>query len=190
MIVNPTAATSFIKKQLPIRLSRSMVAVSNFLILMLMVLTIMMPGIGSSKEPTTAKEIVLQFGSVSERMATPFEAPPPPIQRFAVARSRQLSGPPPRQRSLELSAESLVVVAMDAEGYEIYRVVVPDPRWVRAEDFSPTGEITSSKKYYRSGGEFPVVVPDDARIVKLKILQPRWTGADFVLELLGEVEVP
>ncbi len=108
-----------------------------------------------------------------------------PAYRVRVKRSRSVTGSPVRHRHPELSSQQLVVVAVDNQGQEIARVLIPDPRVIRVEISDPSGKL-SSEIIYRTQVEFPVVIPDDPRISNFKIYQPRWTGTEFLLELIDD----
>lgn len=137
-----------------------------------------------------AMEVRLNLGSsTDETISEPFKKQPPPMHRVTVTKHRRVPGPPPRQRHPELSSEQLVIVAFDAEGREITRVVIADPRLIRAETLGPSGELTS-KIFYRESAEFTIVLPDDPNITTLKIYHPYWTGIEFVLKHIGETQLP
>lgn len=96
----------------------------------------------------------------------------------------RVAGQPPRQRNPQLSRDHLVIIGVDADGVEIARVTTPDPTLVRAETVDEEGRI-SSRRLFRDSVDFSVVLPDDPKIVKLEIRRPRWTGSEFVLDLVG-----
>jgi hypothetical protein len=153
-------------------------------------LLIMLASPGHTAPGGTAKEVFLQFGTLTPPTSLLSEKNPAPDQTVSVSGVRRTSAAPPRQRSREVSEQSLVVTALDAQGREVKRYVIPDPRLLRAEEFSPSGAITSSKTYYRQQVQFSLIIPDDPGIKRLQIFQPHWTGRNFDLECLGEVSVP
>lgn len=110
--------------------------------------------------------------------------------KVTVIEQRRIPGPPPQQRNPELSSEQLVTVALDASGQEITRIVTPDPRLIRAETADPSGKLTSSGFIYQASTDLTISLPDDSRITTLKIYHPRWTGKKFILEQIGEVQLP
>jgi hypothetical protein len=113
-----------------------------------------------------------------------------PDPMFTIADRRQHSNPMPRQRSPELSADQLLVVAIDTQGQEKEQVLIPDPRVLRAE--SPddlTGELQGEVLHHATA-EFLVPLPNDPTIAELRFYHPRWTGSAFVLDLLGVVLLP
>lgn len=109
---------------------------------------------------------------------------------ITVIEQRRIHGPPPKQRNPELSSEQLVAVALDALGQEITKVVIPDPRLIRAETADPSGKLTSSGFIYQASTDLIIPLPDDSRITTLKIYHPRWTGKKFILAQIGEVQLP
>ena len=102
---------------------------------------------------------------------------------------RQMAGSLPRQRNPELSADQLVVAAMNARGENVYTQLVPDPRIVRAEVPGPTGELSGQILHYAST-ELLLSLPNDPAIVEVQLYQPRWTGTSFVLDFLATVPLP
>ena len=114
---------------------------------------------------------------------------PAPSERVTVLERRRLSGKVPRQRNVELSSQHLVVIGLDENGLEIARVVVLDPRLIRAEIFDPSGEIVSNELIYQEYADLLLVFPDDPRLRKLKFYHPNWTGKKFVLELIAETQL-
>jgi hypothetical protein len=146
---------------------------------------------GLAAEGQSAKEITLNFSTLSKPGPGLSAKAPAPDQTLAVAGVRRVPGAPPRQRSKKISPYSLVVTALDGQGQEVARYVIPDPRLLRAEDFSPSGTIRGGTTYYRNEVQFSLVIPDDPRIKRLQIFQPHWNGQNFDLERrLGEVPVP
>ena len=107
---------------------------------------------------------------------------------FAVVERRHASGVMPRQRALELSADQLLIVAVDRLGRDRQRMLLPDPRLLRAEWPDPTGEL-QGVVLHRANAEFFVPVPDDPAITELRVYHPRWTGTTFDLDLIGTVRL-
>jgi len=112
-----------------------------------------------------------------------------PVYRVNVMRSHRVPGQPVRQRNPELSLGQLVVVGVDMEGEEISRVYISDPRIIRSESISPTGKL-SSEIIYKAKVEFPVIFTDNLAISRLMIYQPRWTGSEFILDLIAGSNLP
>jgi hypothetical protein len=102
--------------------------------------------------------------------------------------SIRLDGILPRERSLELSTNQILVVALDENrGLRWWKLLL-DPRLVRSETVAPSGEI-HGEDLYRPRVEFIVECPDDPGIRELRFYHPSWTGQDFRLEALGTLPV-
>ncbi len=92
-------------------------------------------------------------------------------------------GAVPRERSLELSPDHILIAAVDENcGLQWWRLIV-DPRLVRAE-VGPTGEMRS-ENHYLSNVDFSIEYPDDPQLKVLRLYHPEWNGKDFHLKLLG-----
>ena len=89
----------------------------------------------------------------------------------------------PRARSLELSPEQMLVVAVDEQEAVRWWKLMIDPRLVRAE-VGRSGEM-QSENYYVPKVEFIVECPDDRVLKQLRFYRPLWNGAAFRLELVG-----
>ena len=113
---------------------------------------------------------------------------PRPAASFSVFSRRQLSGSLPVQRAPELSSEEVLVVAVDARARLRGWALIPDPRIVRYESPSPTGEL-SGQILYRATPEFLIALPDDRAITELRVYHPRWTGDGYVLDALGKISL-
>jgi len=178
-----------------------------FLIMILMMIPIaivQMVSAADLKDIKTGMEVRLQLGPSTDKTIlkpsetqplpdgpkmTPFKKEPPAMHRVTVIQHRRALEPPPRQRHPELSSEQLVVAAFDTQGREINRVVIADPRLVRAETVGPSGELIT-ETFYRESAEFTIGLPDDPNITMLKIYHPHWTGTEFILEPIGETQLP
>ncbi len=113
----------------------------------------------------------------------------PASQTATAMLQRHVDRPPRRQRSPQLSPTQLVLIAYDEHGSELARVIMPDPRLILAEEVSANGDI-GHKTLLRDEVDFPVVLPDYDSIETIRIFHPRWTGSDFVLDLLGSIQLP
>jgi hypothetical protein len=107
---------------------------------------------------------------------------------FALVERRHASGAMPRQRAIELSADQLLIIAVDRLGRDRQRLLLPDPRLLRAEWPDPTGEL-QGVVLHRAHADFFVPVPDDPAITELRVYHPRWTGQAFDLDLVGTVQL-
>jgi hypothetical protein len=93
------------------------------------------------------------------------------------------------QRSSELSSHQIVVVGLDDKAREVWRSVQIDPRLLRSEGQSTSGASPSGQTSYRNDVEFAVTPPEALHIRQLRIYKPRWTGAEFELDLISEAPV-
>lgn len=91
-----------------------------------------------------------------------------------------------RERAPELSAERLVVMAVDAAGRNLAWQQVHDPRIVRAEASDP-GQPINGQTLFRRQAELVVTLPADLAATAVRVFAPRWNGTEFLLELLGEL---
>lgn len=133
-------------------------------------------------------EVCLEFRRASGPAASGRDEPPASDFLFAVVEQRRLPEPPPRQRNPELAADRLAVAAVDEHGKELARAIVADPRLLRAEAPGPSG-VLSGSIHLRESGRFTVALRDDPRTRQLLIYQPRWTGKDFLLEVVAKLPV-
>lgn len=104
----------------------------------------------------------------------------------AIVDDRRHSGALPRQRSLELSPTQIFIAGVDANNKLRWWSIVPDPRVVRSETQSPTGELRS-QDYYVSNVTLVVAFPDDPEIANLRFYRPVWNGTDYDLKPLTNV---
>jgi len=108
------------------------------------------------------------------------------ISAVSVVDDNKRSGALPRNRSLELSPAHVFVAAVDAANKLRWWSIMPDPRVVRSESQTPSGELRS-QEYYVSNVTFSVAFPDDSEIASLRFYHPVWNGTDFDLKLLTSV---
>lgn len=104
----------------------------------------------------------------------------------AIVEDKKQSGALPRQRSLELSPTQIFIAGLDAANKLRWWSIVPDPRIVRSETQSPTGEMRG-EDYYVSNVTLVVAFPDDPEIANLRFYRPVWNGTDYDLKLLTNV---
>lgn len=173
----------------------TLVCMISFLLAMFFAKTLLAGQMSADKPSSaanveTVKVILIRFDPPSEKsILKPLREQPPKVHRFSTIEHRRLPESPPRQRNPELSSEQLVILALNEQGREVTRIIIPDPRLIRAETAGPLGEITS-KLLYRETGTFTVAIPDYPSIQNLKICHPHWTGNKFILEPLGEIQLP
>jgi len=102
--------------------------------------------------------------------------------------SKRREGVLPRERSLELSTNQILVVALNQKaGLRWWRLML-DPRLVRSETPGPGGVI-SADDYYLTKTDFVVQYPDDGDIKELRFYHLLWNGKEFSLELLSTLAV-
>jgi hypothetical protein len=107
-------------------------------------------------------------------------------QIASVVEDKRRSGALPRQRSVELSPTHIFIAAVDATNKLRWWSIVPDPRVVRSETQTATGEMRG-EDYYVSNVTLVVAFPDDPEIANLRFYHPVWNGSDFDLKPLTNV---
>ena len=128
------------------------------------------------------------YAAAASDLVTPGDSPS--INRFDYVGQRSVSAEAGvRQRHPEMSEDQLIVVAADADGQPLLWRAIPDPRIVRAEGPSSTGELTG-RVFHRAEAEIVIALPLDRATAELQIFQPRFTGSDWVLTRLGSVRLP
>jgi len=106
--------------------------------------------------------------------------------KVSIVDDRKRSGTLPRQRSLELAPTLMFVAAVDASNKLRWWSIMPDPRVVRSETQTATGELRS-QDYYLTNVTVVVAFPDDPEISTLRFYHPVWNGTDFELKPLTVV---
>ena len=139
-------------------------------------------------QPQTHRELKIRWATSAKsatelRPANNSEEQTPSV---SVVEDKKRSGTLPRQRSLELSSIHIFIAAVDATNKLRWWSIVLDPRVVRAETQTPTGELRG-EDYYVSNVNFVVAFPDDPEISQLRFYHPVWNGTDFDLKLLTAV---
>jgi hypothetical protein len=104
----------------------------------------------------------------------------------SVVEDKKRSGALPRHRSLELSPAHIFIAGVDATDKLRWWSIMPDPRLVRGETQTPTGELRG-EEYYVSNVTLLVAFPDDPEIANLRFFHPVWNGTDFDLKPLAVV---
>ena len=138
------------------------------------------------------RRVEIRLGSLTTLKPSP-ERPvkePPNAHAVSVKRHVHVQGAPPKRRSKEMSWQELVVVALDEKGQEIDRAVVPDPRLIRYESADPSGKFIASEILYREEADLTVLFRENPGVRVVKVYHPRWTGKEYVLDLLGEAVLP
>ena len=108
------------------------------------------------------------------------------VPRVSVLEDKKRSGTLPRHRSLELSPEHIFIAAVDSADKLRWWSIMPDPRIVRGETQTPSGELRS-ENFYISNVTLLVAFPDDPEIANLRFYHPVWNGTDFDLKSLAVV---
>jgi hypothetical protein len=142
----------------------------------------------ASAQAQTVQELRLRWESTSGAAVEFVEGQPPPAT-FTTLERRRATGTLTRRRSLDLSADQIVISGLDGSGVEIYRNLMADPRILRAEAPGPTGEL-AGQVLYRSATEFLIDLPDDPALTNVKLYHPRWTGTAFTLDLIVSIQLP
>lgn len=109
-----------------------------------------------------------------------------PAPSVSIVDDKKRSGTLPRQRSLELSPAHIFIAGVDATNKLRWWSIILDPRVIRVETPTPTGELRG-EVYYAANVNFAVAFPDDPEIAQLRFYHPVWNGTDFDLKLLTVV---
>jgi hypothetical protein len=112
---------------------------------------------------------------------------PPTASSFAVLARRTVPSAMVVERAPQLSEDQLVIVALDAAGTELGWQLCKDPRIIRAESPSPTGEL-AGRTLYRTDVEFVIATPAGVVPARFRIYKPQWNGTEYLLLLLGTVD--
>lgn len=110
------------------------------------------------------------------------------VGTLTVEQSARGSGNLPRRRSLELADTEVLVIAVDENSRLLWWHVMTDPRLLRAESITASGEISGGVSYLPQV-DFSIAFPDDPAIKELRIYHPEWTGAEFRLTSLAVLSV-
>lgn len=156
---------------------------------LLVVTTLVVLGIGwASKVDAQTEQLRIQWeaypGAAAE--VEPGTIPPSPL--FTVLERRAIAAEPVRHRNPELSADQLLIRTVNVQGAVIGTQMIPDPRILRSEMPGVTGELTG-QTMHRNSPEFLVTIPENAAITEIRLYHPRWTGAEFALDLLGTISL-
>jgi hypothetical protein len=107
---------------------------------------------------------------------------------FRLLDRRRESGRLRRERRPELGPDRLVIVSLDAAGRELDWRITRNPRTLRAEVPTETGELTG-RVLESDAADFSIAVPDIPGIASVRVYQPRWSGSEYTLEPLGELRI-
>jgi hypothetical protein len=164
---------------------------ARFVRTMLLSFLVLSTGPAEAGDAEMSRVIELHLSSTSpSAVKNHLSSAPPPDNTVTVLSQKRVQGAPPAERNPELSRQHLVVVGLNAQGQEISRTVMLDPRILRAETVDLSGKLTNPELLYRNDVTFSVAVPDDPGVIGVKVYQPRWTGTEYALDLIGEVKLP
>lgn len=128
------------------------------------------------------------YAASAADLVNPAEAVP--LGRFDLVAQRSMPADAVvRERNPEISEDQLILVAVDSDGRPLLWRAILDPRVVRAEGMSATGEMTG-RVLHRADVEFAIALPLGSAAAELQIFTPRFTGTDWVLTRLGSVQRP
>lgn len=139
-----------------------------------------------SNQPQTYRELKLSWGDSAKSTTELRTEAQTQIPRVSIVEDKKRSGTLPRQRSLELAPTLMFVAAVDATNKLRWWSIMPDPRVVRSETQTATGELRR-QDYYVSNVTLVVAFPDDPGISTLRFYHPVWNGTDFDLTPLTVV---
>ena len=112
------------------------------------------------------------------------DAPP----TFDLLGQRVVPGGLRRERFPELSYDRLVVVVQDVDGRELDWRLVPNPGIVRADASLVDGRLQGGTIELDSV-EMSVAIPDLPGVDRVFLYRPRWTGSEYWLDPIGQVQV-
>jgi hypothetical protein len=136
-------------------------------------------------EKSTVREMRVQWGSTVAGKVLSTEQS---SGRLSVRSSRVSAGSLPRRRALALADTQVLIVGVDQSARLIWWHTMADPRVLRSETITPSGQI-SGQIFYQPTAEFALNFPDDPAIRQLRIYHPNWTGERFQLVLIGTIDV-
>jgi len=180
------------------RLLRQLPDASKIVRAVVISVSLLLAGYTDASENTSGQAIELTLRAAPPRAAQGELAAKPPHELAAtpatentvkVLSQKPTQVAPLRHRNPELSAQDLVVVSVNAAGIETSRTIVRDPRLVRGETGESPARLTSREFLYRSEVTFAVTLADPAAVA-VRLYKPRWTGTAFVLDLIGEANLP
>ena len=141
-------------------------------------------------QPQRYRELKIRWNDPTKSTNPPKPALSPQEQTEApsasIVEDKRRSGALPRNRSLELSETQIFIAAVDARNKLRWWSIVPDPRIVRSETQTATGELRG-QDYYVSNVTLVVAFPDDPEIANLRFYHPAWNGTEFDLKPLTTV---
>ena len=137
-------------------------------------------------QPQAYRELKIRWGDSTKSTTDLRSEAQTSSPRVSIVEDKKRSGTLPRQRSLELAPSLMFIAAVDAANKLRWWSIMPDPRVVRAETQTATGELRS-QDYYVANVTLVVAFPDDPEIATLRFYHPVWNGTDFDLKPLTVV---
>lgn len=105
---------------------------------------------------------------------------------MAVVGKRVHEGRLALQRSMEMTPEQVLVVAVDAASQLRWWTLIIDPRLLRSETLLEANQVRGHV-IYRPTAEFFVEIPDDPEITELRFYKPTPGSGALVLQPLGTI---
>lgn len=137
-----------------------------------------------SKAPTY-RDLRVRYESFGKTGANGLiEGAQPAVGTLAQLSSIERAGTLPRERSVELSTDRILIIGVDQNRVMRWWKLMVDPRLVRAEAPGPNGEM-QGKGHYVSSVDFSIEYPEDPQLKELRLYRVTWDGREFHLELLG-----
>jgi hypothetical protein len=141
-------------------------------------------------QPHTYRELKIRWAdsakSTSELRPANNAEEQTPAPTVSIIEDKKRTGTLPRHRSLELSPTHIFIAAVDGTNKLRWWSMILDPRVVRVETPTPTGELRG-EVYYSGNVNFVVAFPDDPEIAQLRFYHPVWNGTEFDLKPLTVV---
>lgn len=147
---------------------------------------VVVPETDAPAQPQTYRELKIRWADPTKSIGALSPEAQTQIPGVSIVEDKKRSGTLPRQRSLELAPTLMFVAAVDATNKLRWWSIMPDPRVVRAETQTATGELRG-QDYYVSNVTLVVAFPDDPEIATLRFYHPVWNGTDFDLKPLTVV---
>lgn len=107
---------------------------------------------------------------------------------IVVLSSRVLKTPARYMRRVQYSESHIAVEGLDNKNNILYRDALIDPRLIRSEA-TDNPKVLRRNDFYRMAANLTVVLPNDIRIVKLRLSTPQWNGMNFDLESMLLIDV-
>ena len=143
------------------------------------------PSAFSSTESQGTRELRVNWTASAAAAAN---AGSPAAGNFSVSSQRQYAESSPRPRSVEVAPGRIFIAAIDRMSQLKSWTIMADPRVLRSEGPGPGGTLTG-QVVTLDKAEFFVSIPDDPQITELRIFEPRLSGQEYTLVLVGSIPV-